>query len=82
MSNGREPHQVTVTVSEVQPGWIVVQAGDPPPADRDLPIFLSRALVDWIRSRPACRVRTVLPLTHEGTTRVLHVWYDHEEETD
>ncbi len=62
---------------EMGPGWVlfVASQSDPPPAEK-LPFALSQGLEQWLRSQPAIRVRSTLPITQAGDTIGIHVWYD------
>jgi len=64
---------------EMGPGWVlfVASQSDPPPAE-ELPFALSQGLEQWLRSQPAIRVRSTLPITQAGDTIGIHVWYGSE----
>ena len=57
-------------------GWVRVFTDPATEVPRDLAVYLSDALTEWFRQRPQLRLRTVLPVTRDGTTVELHAWYD------
>jgi hypothetical protein len=61
------------------PGWVlfVPSPGDPPPPD-ELPYALSQALEKWLKGQPGIRVRSTLPITQNGHTIGIHVWFEGE----
>lgn len=65
------------SVVPLGPGWVLFLASpsDPPPAN-DLPFALSQGLEQWLRSQPDVRVRCTLPITKDGNTIGIHIWYD------
>jgi hypothetical protein len=38
--------------------------------------IINQALLDWLKQHPAVRVRAALPITQDGQTTALHLWYD------
>lgn len=80
--NGNGAPKVTIDVVQAGPGWVVVQAGDHKPEPHLLPEFLNRALMDWLKTHPECRVRTALGIVSNGFTVGLHVWFDEEDVED
>jgi hypothetical protein len=56
-------------------GWvrIFLKAGHP---NRDFPVYLSQTLTDWFRTRPAFRLKCVVPVVRDGDTVELHAWYE------
>ena len=58
------------------PGWVVYQAGTPPPAEEDLPLALSQHLQKDLTENPSVRVRSSLPIVQNGNTVAIHLWYD------
>jgi hypothetical protein len=57
-------------------GWVRVYTDKPEPLPEAFPVYLSLALADWFRKRPQFHLRTVVPITKDGTTAELHAWYD------
>jgi hypothetical protein len=76
MPGGNGPTKVTIDVTELGSGWIHIGPGKVAPTLENLPVYLDRALRDWLANHPAAVVRTVLPLTAAGTTIGIHVWFD------
>jgi hypothetical protein len=64
-------------VIELGPGRVLFVASQsaPPPAE-ELPHALSQGLEQWLRSQPAVRVRSTLPILKGGDTIGIHVWCD------
>src|SRR5262245_15326715 len=56
-------------------GWVRVFTDPITAVPADLPVFLCHALTEWFRQRPHLRMRTVVPITRDGTTMELHSWY-------
>jgi hypothetical protein len=56
-------------------GWVRVflKAGHPP---RDFAVYLSQTLTNWFRTRPAFRLKCVVPINRDGDTLELHAWYE------
>jgi hypothetical protein len=50
-----------------------------PPPDAELHIALADVLQKFILSNPI-RIRTTLPITHNGETVAIFLWWDREEE--
>jgi len=57
-------------------GWVRVFTDKPEPLPEAFPVYLSLALADWFRARPQLHLRTVVPITKDGTTAELHAWFD------
>jgi len=81
MTGGNGTSKVTIDVTELGSGWIHIGPGKVAPTLDNLPVYLDRALRDWLANHPTAVIRTVLPLTAAGTTIGVHVWYD-ERPTD
>lgn len=67
---------ISVVVTEIGLDAIRVEAEGPVTNTERLPKILDHALHDWLRNHPTRRVRTVLPITSQGNTVAIHVWYD------
>lgn len=67
------------TATNLGPGWVIFAASktDPPPPE-ELPFALSQGLEQWLRSQPAIRIRSTLPIVRNGNTIGIHIWYDGE----
>lgn len=76
MSGGNGTTKVTIDVAELGRGWIYIGPGKAGPTLEDLPVYLDRALRDWLANHPTAALRCVLPITAAGTTVAIHVWYD------
>ncbi len=50
-------------------------AAKQPPPKEELPIILAQALMHWLKTNPV-RVRSSLPITKDGNTIALLVWFD------
>jgi len=81
MTSGNGTSKVTIDITGLGPGWIHIGPGKAGPALEDLPVYLDRAIRDWLAKHPAAVIRTALPLTAAGTTIGVHIWYD-ERRTD
>lgn len=46
-----------------------------PPSLAELPIVLGQALLHWLKTNPV-RVRATLPISKDGNTVALLVWFD------
>jgi hypothetical protein len=57
-------------------GWVRVFTDKPGPLPEAFPLYLSLALADWFRQRPQFHLRTIVPITKDGTTAELHAWFD------
>jgi hypothetical protein len=76
---GNGSSQGFTNVIELGLGWVlfVASQSDAPPTE-ELPCALSQGLEQWLRSQPAVRVRSTLPILKGGDTIGIHVWYDAE----
>jgi hypothetical protein len=57
-------------------GWIRVFPERYHNLPDELPFFLTATLTNWFRQRAQLRLRTVLPITKDGTTVELYAWFD------
>lgn len=66
------------TIDRVEPrtGWACFQAGETPPPPAELPAHLNQVMCDWLERNPNFRVRATLPITENGCTVAIHVWFD------
>jgi hypothetical protein len=58
------------------PGWVVYQAGTPPPERKKLPFALQGHLRKDLTEHPTVRVRSSLGIVQDGNTVAIHLWYD------
>lgn len=42
----------------------------------DIAVIVHNAMMDWLQRHPDVRVRAVLPITQDGQTVMIHLWYD------
>jgi len=64
-----------------RPGYVLICPHDlenPPAA---IALILNNALNDWLKKHPSIRVRSILPITKDGQTTAIHLWYDQADET-
>jgi hypothetical protein len=57
-------------------GWLRVYPSRYHDLPDDLAVFLAITLTNWFRQHPQCHLRTVAPITKDGTTVELHAWFD------
>jgi hypothetical protein len=76
---GNGTTKVVIASVLVRKGMVFFKAGDPPPADSDLPFFLSKAIADWQVANPTARVRSTLGFVEDGFTTGVYVWFDEEQ---
>lgn len=62
--------------SPLRPGWVMYHAGDPPPPDHALPQVLSDMLQKDLLENPSVVIEHILPITKEGNTVAIHLWYN------
>jgi hypothetical protein len=73
--SGNGANAITL-VSRDEGGWVRIFPERYHDLPEQLPLFLSSALADWFRQRPQLRLRTVAPMSKDGTTVELHAWFD------
>lgn len=56
-------------------GWVRVYLGRGEPTGEVAP-YLSHSLTEWLRKNPQIKVRIIVPISRDGDTAELHVWYD------
>lgn len=71
-----QPAQFTIDRLEMGTGWVCFQPGDHPPPPDQLPGYLNQAFYTWLERNPDFRVRSVLPITQDGQTVLIHVWFE------
>ncbi len=57
-------------------GWVRFFADSLEPTPEELSDWLAQAMAEWFRQRPQLRLRTAAPITMQGNTVELYVWYD------
>ena len=56
--------------------YVLICPHDPGMLPVNIAIIINNAFMDWQKKHPGIRIRTVLPITQDGQTIALHVWYD------
>jgi hypothetical protein len=74
--NGEPKQEVKINLVEMGPGWIALEAGDPPPEPERVAHLLCVTLNTWLKQHPQTRVRATLPVIHRGEMVAVHVWFD------
>ena len=65
-----------IDVQKVGEGCVLLTSNvQKPPPDDELPFALAQVLQKWMLSEPV-RVRETLPITNEGRTIGILVWFD------
>jgi hypothetical protein len=59
-----------------RPNYVLICPHDATNLPSNIAAIINRALTDWLKRTPGIRVRAVLPITHDGQTTAVHVWYD------
>jgi hypothetical protein len=57
-------------------GRLVVYPARSDALPHDLPIHLSRTMEAWFQERPHLRIRSATSIVQDGSTVILHVFYD------
>jgi hypothetical protein len=73
--NGNGASKIEIHVEDLG-GWVRVHPSRYHNLPEQLALFLSDSLTKWFRERPHCRLRTVVPVSRDGTTVELHAWFD------
>lgn len=71
-----ESPQVTIDRVDLGTGWVCFKAGESKPAPDILPSLLSHSLSTWLERNPEFQVRAASPITVDGNTIAIHVWFD------
>jgi hypothetical protein len=58
------------------PGYALICPRDTANHPADIALILNRAFNDWLRKHAGIRVRAALPITRDGQTVAIHVWFD------
>lgn len=66
-----------ITVSDMG-GWLRVFLDRGEPAS-ELARPLSECLTKWIRANPHLRVKNIVPISRDGDTVELHVWFEQRD---
>ena len=64
----------TITVTDMG-GWTRVYLASGEPAG-EVAKPLSQSLTEWMRANPHLRVKHIVPISRDGDTVELHVWYE------
>ena len=77
MSNGDRSDFTVKMMEDVQRGYVAFCADDDDPfAPEALPVMLARAMQQWLDENPQLVVQSTLPITQNGHTIAIHIWYD------
>ena len=77
MSNGNESEFTVKMMEDVQRGYVAFCADeDDPSAPEALPVMLASAMQQWLDDNPELVVHSTLPITQNGNTIAIHIWYD------
>jgi hypothetical protein len=57
-------------------GYVLICPRDTANHPADIAVIINRAFNDWMAKHPGIRIRSALPITREGNTVALHVWFD------
>lgn len=72
-----EHFQIQVHTADLG-GWLRFFVAPESTDHPELPFYLSFAVSQWFRTRPHLRPRFLVPITREGNTIEMHVWYDQQ----
>lgn len=76
-TNGNGDQKVVITcTTNAKQQWAYFAPDKEPPRKADLPLWLNRALNDWLQENPNKRVRSSLGIVSDGITVAIHIWYD------
>jgi hypothetical protein len=56
--------------------YVLICPHDSKTLPANIALIINTAFLDWQKKHPGVRIRTVLPITQDGQTVALHVWYD------
>ncbi|HJZ89265.1 MAG TPA: hypothetical protein VKE40_00235 [Gemmataceae bacterium] len=71
--NGEDRTQIDFVA---RPNYVLICPLDATNLPPNIAAIVNRALTDWLKRTPGIRVRAVLPITQDGQTTAVHVWYD------
>ena len=69
-------HSQTLIDFIERPGYVLICPQDSDRLPANIAAIVNAALNDWLKRTPGIRVRTALPVTQDGQTVALHLWYD------
>jgi hypothetical protein len=75
-SNGDDKTQIDFIH---QPNHVLICPHETTNLPLNIAIIVNRAFMDWLQKHPGIRIRTILPITQDGQTTALHVWYDRSD---
>jgi hypothetical protein len=64
-----------------RPGYVLICPRNSATPPANIALIVNAALTDWLKKTPNIRVRTVLPITRDGQTTAVHLWYDSPDST-
>ncbi len=67
---------VRTKVTELEPGWLLLQFEEPKPPAEQRALWLNRTLADWLGDHPGRVVTRVLPIEYRGELVAVHAWLD------
>jgi len=76
--NSEDGSEFTVKMMEdVERGYVAFSADDDDPSIPEaLPVMLASAMQQWLEENPDLVVHSTLPITQNGNTIAIHIWYD------
>ena len=58
------------------PGYVLICPRDTTNHPADIALILNGALNEWLHKHLGIRVRAALPITRDGQTVAIHLWFD------
>jgi len=72
---GNGESNVKITIEE-RSNYVLFCPHDLANVPKDIAVIINRVMIDWLKAHPGVRIRTALPITQDGQTIALHLWYD------
>lgn len=66
--------KITIVATQLADGWVYFNTSDP--RSDELPNYLNKSLVDWLKAHPNAKPRATLPIIAEGDLIAIHLWFD------
>jgi hypothetical protein len=71
--NGEDQTQIDFVS---RPNYVLICPHDATNLPSNIAAIINRPLTDWLKRTPGIRVRAMFPITQDGQTTAVRVWYD------
>ncbi len=73
---GNGDGKIEIGIVELGENWVMFRAGITPSTDlQEVPRAINEIMTNWLKERTNLHVRETLPITEEGNTVAVHIWF-------